>query len=64
MKNIETKVTGNKLVITVDLKKTFGTSKSKKSIIIATTEGNARVDDTDGVVMGLNVYRKVEGKEE
>lgn len=58
MKNIDLKVVKNILTITVDLKKEFGESKSKKSIIIASSEGNAKVDGTDGVVIGLNVYRK------
>jgi len=57
MKNIETKVTGTKLAITVDLSKTFGPSKSGKTIIIASTEGNQKVDGTDAVI-GLNIYKK------
>jgi hypothetical protein len=42
MKNIQTEVKGNKLHITVDLSKTFGPSKSGKTIIIASSEGNRR----------------------
>jgi len=57
MKNIETKVTGTKLAITVDLSKTFGPSKSGKTIIIASTEGNQKVDGADAVI-GLNIYKK------
>ena len=58
MKNVEMKIDKNKLIITVDLKKEFGKSKSGKSITIASTEGNAAVDGTDDVKIGLNVYRK------
>lgn len=57
MKNIEMKKTGNKLVITVDLSKEFGLSSSGKSIIIASSEGNQNVDGTDGVKIGLNIYK-------
>lgn len=56
-KNIDFKVDKNKLTITIDLKKEFGKSKSGKSITIASTEGNVTVEGTDGVKVGLNVYR-------
>lgn len=61
MKNIEMKVEGQKLIITVDLAKEFGPSSSGKSIIIATTEGNVSVPDGDEKI-GLNVYRKKPAK--
>jgi hypothetical protein len=56
-KNVEFKVDKNILTIKIDLKKEFGKSKSGKSITIASTEGNTTVDGTDGVKVGLNVYR-------
>ena len=56
-KNITTEVKGNILTIKVDISKTFGASKSGKSIVIATTEGNADVADAPGVKMGLNIYK-------
>ncbi len=43
MKNVEMAVEGNILIIKVDLTKDFGPSSSKKSIIIASTEGNVSV---------------------
>ena len=43
MKNVEMAVEGNILIIKVDLTKDFGPSSSKKSIIIASTEGNVTV---------------------
>jgi len=52
------KVDGNILTITVDLTKDFGPSSSGKTIIIASTEGNASVPGHDAVKMGLNVYKK------
>jgi hypothetical protein len=56
-KNIETKVQGEKLVITIDLTKNFGLSGSGKSLIIASTEGNISVPGREEVKIGLNVYR-------
>jgi hypothetical protein len=56
MKNVEMAVEGNILIIKVDLTKDFGPSSSKKSIIIASTEGNVFVPDWQEKV-GLNVYR-------
>jgi len=56
MKNVLMAVKGNILAITVDLTKDFGPSSSKKSIIVASTEGNVFVPDRVEKV-GLNVYR-------
>jgi len=58
-KNVDFKVDQKSkvLTITVDLKKEFGKSGSGKSIVIASTEGNIGIDGTDGVKIGLNVYR-------
>ena len=57
MKNVEMKVEGNILTLTVDLTKEFGPSSSGKTIVIASTEGNTSVPERDEKV-GLNVYRK------
>lgn len=61
MKNVEMNVTkDNKLVISVDLSQEHGLSGSGKSIIIGSSEGNAKVTDKMGreVMIGVNVYRK------
>ena len=58
MKNIETKVENNILTITVDLSKEFGPSKSGKTIIIASSEGNQKIENGDGAIIGLNIYKK------
>jgi len=60
MKNIEMKVEGDKLIITVDLSKRFGKSSSGKSILIASSEGNQSVPGKEEIKMGLNVYTKPE----
>lgn len=57
MKNVQLKVTGTILTITVDLSKEQGRSASGKTMIIATTSGNKAIDGTDAVI-GLNIYRK------
>jgi hypothetical protein len=58
VKNVEMTVDGNVLTIRVDLSKEFGPSSSGKTIIIASTEGNAAIPGREEVKVGLNVYRK------
>jgi hypothetical protein len=60
MKNIEMKIEGNRLIITVDLNKEYGPSSSGKNIIVATTEGNQSVPGREehGIKIGVNVYKK------
>ena len=60
MKNVDMKAEGDILTIKVDLSKEFGLSGSKKSIVLASSEGNQTVPGTDGIKIGLNVYRKAE----
>lgn len=59
MRNVEMKITGSNLIITIDLKKDFGRSKSNKSVIIASTDGNKELPNSDGIYIGLNVYKKI-----
>ena len=56
MKNVEMTVEGELLTIKVDLSKEFGKSKSGKTIIVASTEGNVSVPERDEKI-GLNIYR-------
>jgi hypothetical protein len=59
-KNVSYEVTAkNQLVITVDLGKVHGTSKSGKTETIATTQGNSKILDKNEneVIFGLNVYK-------
>ncbi len=56
MQNINYEVKDDKLIIEIDLTKEFGPSKSGKTITIASTRGNQKIDGTD-VVMGLNLYK-------
>ncbi|MHC4660815.1 MAG: hypothetical protein ACYS8W_03940 [Planctomycetota bacterium] len=57
MKNVEMKIEGDILTITVDLSKDCGPSKSGKTIIVATTSGNVDIPEREGVKIGLNIYR-------
>jgi hypothetical protein len=58
-KNVTYDVKDSKLVITVDLKQDNGKSKSGKTIMIATTNGNTRITGPkdEEVIFGLNVYK-------
>ena len=56
MKNVEMNVEGETLTIKVDLSKDFGKSKSGKTIIVASTEGNVSIPERDEKI-GLNIYR-------
>lgn len=60
MKNIQVAVKGNILTLTVDMSKTFGSSASGKSTIIASTEGNQKLAKIGGkdVTVGFNAYTK------
>ena len=54
MKNVEMTVEGNILTIKVDLTKDFGPSSSGKTIIIASTEGNVSISDTEEAKVGFH----------
>ncbi len=58
-KNVAMKVEGHELVLTVDLTQEFGPSKSGKTTIIASTEGNQLIFGREEKI-GLNVYKKLE----
>ena len=44
--------------ITIDLNQEFGPSSSGKTIIIASSEGNATLAGGGGAILGLNCYRR------
>ena len=60
MKNVKLNVVGDRLTIEVDLSQVYGPSKSKKSVVIGSTEGNANVPGHEDIKVGVNVYRLVE----
>lgn len=56
-RNVDIEVRGSKLIITCDLDKDFGPSKSGKTVIIASTDGNMAIPGNDKIKLGLNLYR-------
>ncbi len=56
MQNVKWEVKDYKLIIEIDLTMEFGPSKSGKTITIASTRGNQKIEGTDAVI-GLNVYK-------
>ena len=61
MKNFKFQIKGNQLIIRVDLSQEFGPSKSGRSVIISSSEGNVRLFDKDGFrpeIVNLSVTRK------
>jgi hypothetical protein len=61
MKNVDMDVQGVNLTVVVDLSKEFGPSKSGKTIIVASTEGNKTIPGRVEKI-GLNVYRQPDKK--
>ena len=65
MRNVTAEIKGTKLVLTVDLSKEYGYSKSGKTIQVGSTLGNQPVDSLSeqyqGYAFGLNVYRYPQG---
>jgi hypothetical protein len=56
--NCDVKVFGNKMVITVDLSKDLGASKSGKTRTVGTTNGFLSIGSHPGVVLAMNVNKK------
>ena len=56
MQNVEWGIKGDKLIVEIDLTKDFGPSKFGKTITIASTRRNQKVEGTDAII-GLNVYK-------
>lgn len=57
MKNAEIQVDGDVLTITVDLSKEMGPSKSGKTTIVASSEGNKTIPGREEKI-GLNIYKQ------
>jgi hypothetical protein len=57
MDNVLIEVKDNKAIITIDLSKDYGASKSGKTIVIATTRGNVPIPGAETFRIGLNCYK-------
>ena len=61
MRNIKIDTKGNLLTITIDLSQKGLISKSGKSLVIASTEGNQAVGTEKGqFFLGVNCYKKAD----
>lgn len=58
MKNVSMEVDGNILTLVVDLSQEFGPSKTGRTTIVASTEGNQKPAGWPDISVGLNVYKK------
>ena len=58
MKNVKYEISGSKLIIEVDLSKTFGPSSTGKTIIVASTEGFVSLDTEEPISLAVNVTKK------
>jgi hypothetical protein len=56
VQNVKWEVKDNKLIIEIDLTMEFGGSKSGKTITIASTRGNQKIEGTNAIIR-LNVYK-------
>lgn len=57
MQNVDYKVKDGKLVITVDLTKDYGPSKSGKTLTVASSGGFQKIEGTN-IAFALNVNKK------
>ena len=59
MENIKIAVQGTTLVVTIDASKDLGASKSGKTRLVASTQGNQKVSiGGRDLFLGINVYTK------
>jgi hypothetical protein len=59
VENIKIETKGNQLIITIDASQDLGMSKSGKTRLVASTQGNQKINigGTD-LFLGINAYRK------
>lgn len=57
MTNVKFDRKGDILTISIDLSAQGTPSASGKSIVIASTQGNKKVDDKENIFVGVNVYK-------
>lgn len=57
MYNIKAIIENNVLRLAIDLSEPGVPSKSGKSVLLASTEGNHTLPNTNGIKLGLNLYR-------
>jgi len=56
--NVQAELKDGKLIITIDTTQELGSSRSGKSLMVATTGGNQKVTTPEGTIsIGLNAYK-------
>jgi len=60
MLNVRHEIKGNELIIRVDLTQRNGASSTGKTLIVASTKGNANTGK-EGIKFGLNVFAPIGG---
>lgn len=59
MENVQIQTQGTKLIVTIDTAVDLGMSKSGKSHLVASTQGNAKVSvNGRDLFLGVNCYTK------
>jgi hypothetical protein len=58
MENVGMNVEGDQLILTCDLSKNLGASKSGKTTVIGSTGGGQPVPGKDKIIVNLTVYKK------
>ena len=56
MQNVTLAVKGNTLTVTIDLSQRNGPSSTGKTLMVASTKGNANVPGHPGIKLGVNVF--------
>jgi len=56
--NVEVAITGNNLILTIDLAEEQGLSTSGKNMVVASTHGNVDLPGKPGWKLGVNCYHK------
>ena len=59
MTNVQAEVKGNKLILTIDITKDFGPSKSGKTVTVGSTNGFQAIGEgANKVIYSVNVNKK------
>lgn len=57
MENVKLEKKGNILTVTIDLSVKGSPSASGKTMVLASTKGNQKIEDTENTYIGINVYK-------
>lgn len=63
MQNVQIVRKGNIVTLTIDVSKSYGPSKSGKTEMIASTQGNVRIEGSEGLSLGVNLWKPLVAKQ-